>query len=164
MEGVNLFRKSFVVAFEDNSARLDMKKLPQAARVLGILALLLLLTACLNVQIERGVHDPSSRFDRALQEIEKIEQDYPGRQGRPTNLCLMIHDSSSRELIRLRVPLWIVDLALEAGIEADAHDHYSRYRERYDLDWKALKHLGQFGPGLLVSVDDDRNKILIWLR
>ena len=141
-----------------------MKMPLRAIKVLGISMLPLLLAGCFSVHIEKGVRDPSPAFDRALHEIGRIEQGHPGRHGRPTKLCLMIHDSSSQELIRLRVPLWIAEAALEAGMEADEHSGRSDYRERYDLDWKALKNLGQFGPGLLVSVDDDDDRILIWLR
>ncbi len=141
-----------------------MKRFVQWSKILAISAIPLFLGACFSVQIERGVQDPSRRFDQATREIERIEQSHPDRRGRATKLCLLVHDGSSDELVSLKVPLWIVQAALDAGLEVDEHHLHSRYSERYELDWKALKRLDRLGPGLLVSVDDDHDKILIWLR
>ena len=38
------------------------------------------------------------------------------------------------------------------------------FKDRYDFDWSEIKDLNRIGPGLLVEVEDEENKILIWLK
>jgi len=141
-----------------------LKKETRMIQALGILAIPFFLTACLSVQVNEGVHDPTPYFDRAHQEIRDIERSDPRREGRAHELCLLIHDGDSDELIRLKTPLWMVQAAMDIGAESAGHHHRSDYENRYEVDWRSLRNLGQFGPGLLVSVDDEQSKILIWLR
>ena len=35
---------------------------------------------------------------------------------------------------------------------------------RFSIDWRKFRDLSQFGPGLLVAVDDEQSQVLVWLR
>lgn len=145
--------------------RSKMPKLQKKVQIVGVVVLLLLFSACFSLQIIDHVHNPDAYFKSAYAEIERLQQENPAREGRAHRLSLLIHDSSSDEIIRLTVPLWLVHACMDLGTEAAEHkNHHFDYNERYEADWKALKDLGQFGPGLLVAVDDERDKILIWLK
>ncbi len=141
-----------------------MKDARRAIQGLGILVLPVFFATCLSFQVSQGVHDPTPAFDRAYREIRNINRSDPGHEGRAHELCLLIYDGSSDELIRLETPLWVIHAAMDIGEEDEKHHRRSDYEDRYEVDWQALKDLGRFGPGLLVSLDDERNKILIWLR
>jgi len=162
---VNLFEKSFVVPDEEGFMRSKMAKLQKKVQIVGVIVLPLLFSACFSLQIIDHVPNPDAYFKKAYAEIERLQQENPAREGRAHRLSLLIHDSSSDEIIRLTVPLWLVPVCLDLGAKATEHEnHHFDYDERYEVDWKALKDLGQFGPGLLVAVDDERDKILIWLK
>jgi len=53
--------------------------------------------------------------------------------------------------------------ALDAGEHSAEHEDDRRWGKRYDFDWNGLSDLGRFGRGLLVQVDDGRDKVLVWL-
>ncbi|MDH4197542.1 MAG: hypothetical protein OEW05_09065, partial [Candidatus Aminicenantes bacterium] len=65
--------------------------------------------------------------------------------------------------VRISVPLWMAELAMDIGIETERHHDFD-LEERYDVDWRALRDLDRFGPGLLVAVASDHDRVLIWLE
>ena len=130
----------------------------------ALLALVLGLAACVGVRVDRGVDDPGPAFARAEREIERLESERPGRGGRVRGLCLLAYDRRDRELIRVRVPIWIVDACLDLAADGDCDVRTERLEERYDIEWKAVRDLGRFGPGLLASITDEESRVLIWLR
>lgn len=136
----------------------------QRIRMTGTLLMPLFFTACIGIHIERGVHDADAYFEKAYREISRIESADPGRSRRAHRLCLLIRDADEDQIIRLSVPMWIVNACLDAGMKASDDGHDYDAREHYDLDWKAVKDLGRYGPGLLVAVEEERDKVLIWLK
>ena len=136
----------------------------QRIRMTGVLLIPLLFAACIGIRVEHGVRDADAYFEKAYREISRIESADPGRSSRAHRLCLLIHDADEDQVIRLSVPIWIVDACLSAGMQASDNGHDYDARNHYDLDWKAVKDLGQYGPGLLVAVDEERDKVLIWLK
>ena len=133
-------------------------------RLLAITGLALIMTGCFGLHIESGVHDPEAYFARAQREIERLGEYGPGRHHRAHTLCLLVYDRGERQVVRLSVPIWIVEAGLDAGMRESADRHDSGLRKRYDVDWRAIKDLASFGPGLLVSIDDEKDRVLIWLK
>jgi len=142
-----------------------MKNVMNAGKLGALIVGSLFLSACLRVQIINRVANPDVYFDNVQKQIERLERENPRRLGRAHNLCLFIYDHGEDQIVKVTVPLWIVGLALDAGLEVAEHDHeWKKWRDRYDFDWDAIHDLGQFGPGLLVSVDDDKDRVLVWLK
>ena len=133
--------------------------------IAGLAVCPLFLCACLKVQVINHAGDARPYFERAYRQIDRIEKDHPKRRGRAHELCLLIHEDSEDQIVRVSVPMWLVEFGLKLGMKAAEHEHGSnRWEDRYDFEWRALKDLGRLGPGLLVAVDDERDRILIWLE
>jgi len=136
----------------------------QRIRMTGALLMPFVFGACIGIRVEHGVRDADAYFEKAYREISRIEGADPVRSRRAHRLCLLIHDAEENQVVRLSVPIWIVDACLAAGMQALDNGHDYDAREHFDLDWKAVKDLGQYGPGLLVAVEEERDRILIWLK
>jgi len=142
-----------------------MHRILKTGRIAALLVSSLFFLGCLRVQIIRHVGNPDEYFDKAYRQIERIERDNPRRMGRAHELSLCVYDHAEDQIVKLGVPLWLVNFALDVGLEAAEHDReFRKWNDRFDFDWRALKDLGQFGPGLLLAVDDERDKVLVWLR
>ncbi len=134
-------------------------------RIAGLAVLPLFLCACLRVQVVNRAGDAGAYFEKAYRQIDRIERGHPNRRGRAHELCLLLHHDSEDQVVRVAVPLWLVNFGLKVGMKAAEHEHGSdRWEDRYKFEWRAIKDLGRLGPGLLVAVDDERDKILIWLE
>lgn len=134
-------------------------------KIVCLAVLPLFLCACFRVQVIDHARNPQAYFDKAYGQIERLERDRPDRRGRAHELVLLIHEDSEDQIIKVSVPLWLVNFGIRMGMKAAEHDRpYHKWKDRYEFDWRAVKDLGQFGPGLLVAVDDERDKILIWLE
>jgi hypothetical protein len=128
------------------------------------LALIAGLSGCVGIRIVGNVDDPSPYFKKAQARIETIHRNFPDREGRPHRLHLLVHDSSSHKIIKLSVPMWIVEACLKAGAEAAEEKDEFKFERRYDLEWRSIKDLSRVGPGLLVELEDDQDRVLIWLE
>ncbi len=138
----------------------------QRTRLLILLAagLALGLSACVSVHVGRDTSRAGAYFDRATREIADLEHRDPGRTGRPHRLCVLVYDADEGTIVRVSMPLWLVEMGLEAGRDKEDGGHDADFRKRYDLDWRAVKDLGRYGRGLLVSVEEERSRVLVWLR
>jgi hypothetical protein len=142
-----------------------MKNTVKSGKIAALITGSLFLSACFRVQVIRHVDNPDVYFANVHRQIEKIERENPQRLGRAHDLCLFVYEHGEDQIIKLTIPLWIVNLAIDAGQEAAENDReWRKWKSRYDLDWDVLHDLGQFGPGLLVAVDDEQDKVLIWLK
>lgn len=131
---------------------------------LATLALVLLtLAGCVGIRIERGVRNADAYFDRAEREIARVALHRHDGHGRAHRLHLLAYDRREDELVRISVPLWMVELAMDIGGQAERHHHDMDIEERYDVDWRALRDLARFGPGLLAAVASDHDRVLVWL-
>lgn len=142
------------------NARLTRQAPVLALAVLG-------LGACIGIRIESGVRDADRRFDRARDDIARLESRDPDRTGPARRLCVLVYDRRGGDLVRLSVPLWMVDLAMDLGEGAERHERrrgHGDIEDRYDIDWRSLRDIGRFGPGLLVSLEGDDDRVLVWLR
>ncbi|MGB8953122.1 MAG: hypothetical protein WCC06_10735 [Candidatus Aminicenantales bacterium] len=142
-----------------------MKENGRRFKTAGMMVLPLFFCACLSVQIIDNVHDPDRYFQRAHNQIERIHQVDPYRKGRAHRLFIIVHEYPEDEIIRVSVPLWLVNACVSLGLKYGESDHeFRELEERYSIDWRAIKDFGQFGPGLLVEVNDEKSKVLIWLK
>jgi hypothetical protein len=141
-----------------------MKKSMIAGRIAVLLAILTLGGACLGIRVRQGVHDADAYFDRARDEIRKIEAESPDRSGHASQVCVLVYDRHSAELVEVKTPLWLANACLDMGLSAAEHDRDYGLDERYGVDLKALKDLSRLGRGLLVEVNDEDAQVLVWLR
>ena len=141
-----------------------MKKSIAAARIAALLAVLFVGTSCLGIHIRQGVRDADRYFERARKDILKIQDEDPGRHGRVHQVCVLVHDRDSQELIEVSTPLWMANACLGMVAEAAEHEGDHGLKDRYDLDLRELGDLRRFGPGLLVEINDEDSHVLVWLR
>ncbi len=133
-------------------------------QAVAALALMAGLSGCVGIRIVGNIRDAGPYFEKAQARIEKIHRSFPHREGRPHRLHLLVHDSSSDKLVKLSVPMWIVEACLEAGAEAAEGKDEFKFERRYKVDWRSIEDLSGVGPGLLVQVEDEQNRVLIWLE
>jgi hypothetical protein len=140
-----------------------MKKSTFIARIVIVLAALAVASACVGVRVREGVRDADRYFDRAKAEIDRIQSEDPGRRGRVHEVCVLVHDRGSHELVEVRTPLWMAEACL--GLAADCDRDWEReIRTKSDIDIHDLRHLDRFGPGLVVEINDPDSRVLVWLR
>ncbi len=140
-----------------------MKRTTLIARIFIVLAALAVASACVGVHVREGVRDADRYFDRAKDEIDRIASHDPGRHGRVHEVCVLVHDRSSHELIEVSTPLWMAQACLDLAGESD-HDWEREIRAKCDIDIHDIKDLDRFGPGLVVEINDADSRVLVWLR
>jgi hypothetical protein len=141
-----------------------MKRSQKRIPIAGIILLSLLLISCFRVQVKKSVNNPHTYFKRANRQIEKIHRYFPNRQGKPSRIFVLLYNQNSREMIQISAPIWLANACMEVGMSAVEESDDFDFEERYDFDWSGIKDVSRIGPGLLLEVDDEKNKILIWLR
>ena len=141
-----------------------MERPKRKVQIIVIVLVPLFLSACLCIKIAENVKNPSPYFKRAYRQIEEIQRHYPNREGRPHHIHLLIYDGSDRDVIEITAPLWLVNGCIDLGMSVAERENEFDFEERYDFDWEAIRDLGQIGPGLLVEVDDEDGRVLIWLK
>ena len=123
----------------------------------GILPLILLMTGCFCVEVKNDVRNPDKYFRKAYQEIESVEKMYPERRGPVSTVYILVYERSERQLIRVIAPMWIIDAGMDF---ADTYD----VDTDCDFEFHEIKKLRDIGPGMLVEVDGEDSKVLIWLE
>jgi hypothetical protein len=147
-----------------NFRGVNMGKVRISIKAAGLGLAVLAAAACFRVQIVEKCRDAEPFFRRAYQEIERLEAADPHRHGRAHELCVLALDREAGDLVRVEIPMWLAKACLDLGLGVDQQDRGSDFKERYGIDWRKFRDLGQFGPGLLVSVDDEQSQVLVWLR
>jgi hypothetical protein len=121
----------------------------------------LLAAGCL-VHIDH-VSDPGAAFEEARQEAARQQ----GRSGPAHSLNILAFDPSDEELVRIRLPMWLVrkideDEPFLEEWDLD-HDHTVRFEGMLG-DHLSLEDLERAGLGVLLEVEeDDGERVLIWL-
>ena len=141
-----------------------MSKLRPLFLALGLGLLVLAASSCIGISIIRDCPDPDSYFARAAREVERLEARRGFSHRTVHTLCVLAFDQDDGELVRVEVPMWLVKAFLNAGLSAAEHDRNFDFEGRYGIDWRKFRDLSQFGPGLLVSVEDEESRVLVWLR
>ncbi|HZX10466.1 MAG TPA: hypothetical protein VFG01_05905 [Acidobacteriota bacterium] len=123
----------------------------------GILPLILLMSGCFCVEVKNDVRNPDKYFRNAYQKIESVEKRYPERRGPVSTVYILVYERSERQLIRVIAPMWIIDAGMDF---ADTYD----VDTDCDFEFHEIKKLRDIGPGMLVEVDGEDSKVLIWLE
>jgi len=141
-----------------------MKISKRKTQIVAIAFLVFLLSSCFNVRIIENVKSPDRYFKKAYRQIEEIHLRYPDRERRPDTVHILIYEGKENKIIKVSTPLWLVEGCLDLGMLAAERECEIDFEDRYDFDLSEIKDLSRIGSGLLVEVEDEKNKILIWLK
>jgi len=125
------------------------------SRLLAVVAVPLLSTACL-VDVEE-VSDPGPAFAEARREAARVE----GRPGPPDSLQVLVYDRKEGQLVRVSVPMWVVEKLDDEEIDLDLGDETAE-RVRSHLQLSDLKD-APLGPIVEVE-EEDGDQVLVWLK
>jgi hypothetical protein len=124
-------------------------------RLLAAVAVTLLSAACL-VNVET-VSDPGPAFAKARREAARLE----GRPGPPDSLQVLVYDRKDGQLVRVSVPMWIVEKIDDEEIDLDLDDETVRRVHRH----LRLSDLKDAPLGPIVEVEEeDGDQVLVWLK
>lgn len=141
-----------------------MKISKRKTQIVAVAFLVFLLSACLNVRVIENVKNPERYFKKAYRQIEEIHRRYPDRERKPDAVHILIYEGKENKIIKVSTPIWLVNGCLDMGMWAAENESEIDFEDRYDFDWSEIKDLSRIGSGLLVEVEDEKNKILIWLK
>lgn len=140
-----------------------MRKFKKATQIALFILIPVLLSGCFTVRIIRNVKNPSRYFSSAYKRIDSIHQKRPNREGRANSIRVLVYEASERQIIKVSAPFWLLNTCMNIGIKASDEEDGFGFDERYDFDWRDIKDLEKLGPGLLVEIEDEESKVLIWL-
>lgn len=140
-----------------------MRKMKKRVQFALLIIIPLLLSGCLTVRVIRDVKNPDRYFKPAYKRIDSIHKKRPNRQGRADSIKVLVYEASERQLVKVSAPFWLVNTCMDIGIKAADEEEGFEFDERYDFDWSDIKDLEKLGPGLLVEIEDEESKVLIWL-
>ncbi len=139
-----------------------MDGMKKTVRITTLILLPFIFSACFAVRIVENVKNPDRYFRKVYQQIERIHQDYPDREGRAHKINILVYESSDCEVIKVTAPFWIVNACMDIASNSSEDDDFD-FEDRYDFDWRDIKELRQIGPGLLIDIDDEESRVLIWI-
>ncbi len=140
-----------------------MRNMKKATRIALLILIPLLLSGCFTVRVIRNVKNPDRYFNSAYKQIDYIHQKHPNREGRTSSIQVLVYEASDHQLVKVSAPFWLVNTCMDIGIKAADEEEGFEFDERYDFDWRDIKDLEKLGPGLLVEIEDEESKVLIWL-
>jgi hypothetical protein len=140
-----------------------MRKMKKAVHLALLIIIPLSLSGCFTVRVIRNVKNPDRYFSTAYKRIDNIHRKRPNREGRADSIEVLVYEASERQLVKVSAPFWLVNTWMDIGIKAADEEDGFEFDERYDFDWSDIKDLEKLGPGLLVEIEDEESKVLIWL-
>jgi len=140
-----------------------MRKIKKATQIALLILIPLLSAGCFTVRVIKNVKNPERYFDSAYKRIDYIHQKRPNREGRASSIRVLVYEASARQIVKVSAPFWLVNTCMDIGIKAADEEAGFEFDERYDFDWRDIKDLEKLGPGLLVEIEDEESKVLIWL-
>lgn len=122
--------------------------------LLGIGALALSGCVTLNLESEASPGQVQGAFRKAEIKAENHAAKHLGKK--PSRVHVLTYEGEGGDLVQVSVPMWMVRMALrlaetEEPIEIDG----------VELDWRQI--LKQ-GSGIYISVEDEEERIFIWLE
>jgi hypothetical protein len=141
-----------------------MRKTKKVTQFALLILIPLILSGCFTVRVIRNVKNPEHYFSSAYKRIDTIHQKRPNREGRADSIQVLVYEASERQLVKVSAPFWLVNTCMDIGIKVADEEEGFEFDERYDFDWRDIKDLEQLGPGLLVEIEDEESKVLIWLN
>lgn len=128
---------------------------------------LLSLSGCfgLSIHIRKQAFKPHELFKKAYRKIEKIHRLDPLRKNRVRRFCVLVYEGDDRELVQVKVPMWLMNLVWShTSHHKEIRSEHQSMDKYCSFDEEAWKNLVQFGPGLLLEVNDrtDGTQVLLW--
>jgi hypothetical protein len=140
-----------------------MRNVKKATQVALLILIPVLLSGCFTVRVIRNVKNPERYFSSAYKRIDYIHHKRPNREGRANSIRVLVYEASESQIVKISAPFWLVNTCMDIGIKAADEEEGFEFDERYDFDWRDIKDLEKLGPGLLVEIEDEESKVLIWL-
>lgn len=140
-----------------------MRKLKKATQVALLILIPVFLSGCFTVRVIRNVKDPDRYFSSAYKRIDYIHKKRPNREGKANSIRVLVYEASEHQIVKVSAPFWLVNTCMDIGIKAADEEEGFEFDESYDFDWRDIKDLEKLGPGLLVEIEDEESKVLIWL-
>ncbi len=117
------------------------------------------------VEIKKYEKDPQPLFADAEQEVENALKQTAGRKAIPNDLHILVYEKGSRQLIRIRIPFWILikmeDKEVDINVPGDFKDRPWANRDKIHF---TLAELKKMGPGVVLNVNDDDDQVMVWLK
>lgn len=133
--------------------------LPGLKTLLIISVILLTMSSCLVVAVEKTEKEADAELQRTRQQILKPSVHYSS--SRPHRLKMLVYDPDENQLLRISLPLWLVKKGLNYKARSAAHSHGADL----ELDMKGFSRaILEMPCGLLAEVLTDREKVLLWLE
>lgn len=133
--------------------------LPGLKTLLITAAILLTLSSCLVVAVEKTEGEAEAELLRARQRVLKLSTHSSSPQ--PHRLKMLVYDPDEGRLLRISLPLWLVKEGLNHEAENSARSH----GPDFEFDMKGFSRaVREMPPGLLAEVLTDREKVLLWLE
>lgn len=133
--------------------------LPGLKTMLITAAILLTLSSCLVVAVEKTEGEAEAELLRTRQRVLKLSTHSSSSQ--PHRLKMLVYNPDEGQLLRISLPLWLVKEGLNHEAESPAGSH----GPDFEFDMKGFSRAVQgMPPGLLAEVLTDREKVLLWLE
>lgn len=133
--------------------------LPGLKTLLITAAILLTLSSCLVVAVEKTEGEAEAELLKARQRVLKLSSH--SSSSRPHRLKMLVYDPDEGQLLRISLPLWLVKEGLDQEAENSVHSH----GPDFEFDMKGFSRaVREMPPGLLAEVLTDREKVLLWLE
>lgn len=133
--------------------------LPELKPLLITFAILLSLSSCLVVAVEKSEGEAEAEMQKVRQQVLKLS--VHSSSSRPHRLKMLVYDPDENQLLRISLPFWLVQKGLthEAGSPAQSQG------TDFEFDMKGFSRaVREMPPGLLAEVLTDREKVLLWLE
>lgn len=131
-----------------------------------LLAALLVLGGCFNLDIREDVDYPDGLFKETMTKIKRIHAKNPARKGPVNNLNFLVYNGEDRQLIRFSIPKALMQTISHYAKDDLKKDKmmkkYGKAAGDFDLDKLDMDNLG---PGLLMEIEvaEESVHVLIWL-
>ncbi|MGB4704641.1 MAG: hypothetical protein WBI18_06165 [Candidatus Saccharicenans sp.] len=128
--------------------------------VLIVLAVLITLSSCMVVAVEKSQQEADSIIKKARERALKISSG-SSTGLRPHRLKVLIYDPDDSTLLRISLPFWVVrKIAVE-----DMRDAARRNPQGFEFDVQGFSRaLLEMPRGLLVEVSGEKERVLVWLE
>ncbi len=139
-----------------NKVKTRTSKSKKWMMICALIPAILLLSGCFCVEIKQNIKNPIGYFREAYRQIERLYRIFPDRKGPVSDIHLLVYEKSDLQLIKIAAPMWLIDTCM---------DHCDTYDIDTDCDFNLseIRNLKDIGPGMLLEVDSDDSKVLIWI-
>ncbi len=108
----------------------------------------------LNLESEATPNQVQGAFERAEKKAERHAAKHAGKK--PSRVHVLAYEADGGDLVQVSVPMWMVRMALRFAEEDEPIEI-----DGVELDWrKVLKQ----GSGIYVSVENEEERIFVWLE